>query len=171
MPRVLTGGAESGIIISKENLQKITDSMPNASDADEFVDLVNNCKNEDIKRAYHDCLNQVDKVEYNSERGGESYYLHADNRLVYSYPTESDIEKGESKFSSVTHEIGHLIDYKGVFDDLTFSESDALNASIHTSFTFKRSPSGSDQFLEAVRKDKANLAKIVMKTDVRQDLF
>ena len=167
----LTGEAENGIIISKENLQKITDSMPNASDADEFVNLVNNCKNEDIKRAYRDCLNQVDKVEYNSERGGESYYLHADNRLVYSYPTESDIEKGESKFSSVTHEIGHLIDYKGVFDDLTFSESDALNASIHTSFTFKRSPSGSDQFLEAVRKDKANLAKIVMKTDVRQDLF
>lgn len=167
----LTNGGESGIIIAKEDLKKITDSMPNASDADEFVNLVNNCKNEDIKRAYRDCLNQVDKVEYNSERGGESYYLHADNRLVYSYPTESDIEKGDTKFSSVTHEIGHLIDYKGVFDNLTFSESDALNTSIHTSFTFKQSPSGSDQFLEAVRKDKANLAKIVMKSDVRQDLF
>jgi len=171
MPRVLTGGTENGIIISKENLQKITDSMPNASDADEFVTLVNNCKNEDIKRAYRDCLNQVDKVEYNSERGGESYYRHSQDKLVYSYPIESDIIKGESKFSSVTHEIGHLIDYKGVFDNLTFSESDALNTSIHTSFTFKRSPSGSDQFLEAVRKDKANLAKIVMKSDVRQDLF
>jgi len=167
----LTNVGESGIIIAKGDIKNFVDSMPSEADAKEFISLINNCNNEDVKRAYRDYSSKVDIVEYNSNRGGESYYRHAENKLVYSYPTEKDIVNGDSKFSSISHECGHLFDAKGVFDGLTFEESDALNSAINASFVFKRSPSGSDQFLAALRADKVNLAKIVMKEETRQDLF
>lgn len=168
---LLTRKKKDDIIVTKKDVENLTSTMPNDDDADEFVSLLNNCRNEDIKRAYRDYTEQLDTAIYNPKHGGASYYRKTQNKLVYSYPTDDDIINGDTKYSTITHEYGHFIDAKGIFNNLSFAESDALNSSIGTSFVFKRSPSGSDQFLDALRKDKSALAKVVMKKEFRDDIF
>ncbi len=158
---------ESDII--KEKVSKILDVMPN-DDRKSFLNLLDN-SNEDIKRAYINYAENISSVKF-SGYGGKAYYQPSTNSLIYSYPTEKQIQQGKTKYSTVAHEFGHFIDKHGVFSELSYKEIDALNEALETSRSFFKSvPSSCDQFLNALRTDKENLAKIVMESETRKDLF
>ncbi len=158
---------ESDII--KEKVSKILDVMPN-DDRKSFLNLLDN-SNEDIKRAYINYAENISSVKF-SGYGGKAYYQPSTNSLIYSYPTEKQIQQGKTKYSTVAHEFGHFIDKHGVFSELSYKEIDALNEALETSRSFFKSvPSSCDQFLNALRTDKENLAQIVMESETRKDLF
>lgn len=160
--------SENGGII-KEKVSKILDVMPN-DDRETFLNLLGN-SNEDIKRAYVNYAENISSVKF-SGYGGKAYYQPSTNSLIYSYPTEKQIQQGKAKYSTVAHEFGHFIDKHGIFSELSYNEIDALNGALATSRSFFKSvPSSCDQFLNALRTDKEKLAKIVMESDTRKDLF
>lgn len=143
--------------------------MPN-DDRKSFLNLLDN-SNEDIKRAYINYAENISSVKF-SGYGGKAYYQPSTNSLIYSYPTEKQIQQGKTKYSTVAHEFGHFIDKHGVFSELSYKEIDALNEALETSRSFFKSvPSSCDQFLNALRTDKENLAQIVMESETRKDLF
>lgn len=158
---------ESDII--KEKISKILDVMPN-DDHEAFVNIIND-SNEDIKRAYINYTEKISNVTF-SGSGGKAYYQPPTNSLVYSYPTETQIKNGKNKYSTIAHEFGHFIDSKGTYTGIDYKEVEALNNALGTSRNFfKAIPSSSDQFLEALRKDKENLSQVVMDKDFRKELF
>lgn len=158
---------ESDII--KEKISKILDVMPN-DDHEAFVNIIND-SNEDIKRAYINYTEKISNVTF-SGSGGKAYYQSPTNSLVYSYPTETQIKNGKTKYSTIAHEFSHFIDSKGTYTGIDYKEVEALNNALGTSRNFfKAIPSSSDQFLEALRKDKENLSQVVMDKDFRKELF
>lgn len=123
-------------------------------DYKEFMKLVQT--NPDIAPLY-DMGDYLVNVKY--ESGGGEFYQGS---VVFSYPTESNIKNGMSKYHVIAHEYGHFFDTRK-YDGLTFNEHQTVMKAIH-----KRNKVGdasaSDQFLSAMRKDaksiKANLAEI-----------
>lgn len=155
--------------IIKKKISKILDAMPN-DDQEAFVNIIND-SNDDIKRAYINYTERISDVRF-SGSGGKAYYQPSTNSLVYSYPTEIQIKNGKTKYSTIAHEFGHFIDSQGAYTGIDYKEVDALNNALGTSRSFfKAVPSSSDQFLEALRKDKENLSQVVMDKDFRKDLF
>ena len=94
---------ESDII--KEKVSKILDVMLN-DDRKSFLNLLDN-SNEDIKRAYINYAENISSVKF-SGYGGKAYYQPSTNSLIYSYPTEKQIQQGKTKYSTVAHEFGHF---------------------------------------------------------------
>jgi hypothetical protein len=160
---------ESGIIkednsVIKDDVLPIVSAMPNIQDGSDFLNLLNNCQNENIKRAYKKCSFEIGKVEYTPSKG--AYYQPSGRTLTFNYPTSEAQSDGKSKYSTLSHEYGHFIDDVGNFKTATYIEVDKLNGSIGltTSF-FKHVPSSSDSFLTALRKDKQELKKIIKDAD------
>ena len=82
---------------------------------------------------------------------------------------------GMSRYSTLAHEMGHMFDaHIGRDDSLTFKEADLINEKcpigIGNYKTIKTLPSSSDQFLEAMRKDKPLLARLLSDEDSLKEM-
>lgn len=167
--------AESGIINKKtttvdaNNISIIANSSPTIQDTKEFLDLLNNNSNDNIKRAYKNYSSQLNSVKYNPSGG--CYHSHL-KEISYGYPDKNQLADGRSKFSILSHEYGHFIDYVGVFKNLNFREIDAIKQSVKLSNNLiKNKASISDEFLKALRKDKSALSTKIFDSTFRDDLF
>lgn len=126
------------------------------SDADyqAYMDMVQS--NPDIAQLY-DMGDYLSNVRYQSGDG-----WCGRNTLVFSYPKESYIANGMSKYHTVAHEYGHFFDTRK-YDGLTFNEYQSVGMVIGRGRVIGDA-SASDQFLSAFRKDakfiKANLADV-----------
>lgn len=167
--------AESGIIDRKKttvdanDISIITNSSPTIQDTKEFVDLLNNNSNDNIKRAYKYYSAQLNSVKYNPSRG---CYRSNLKEISYGYPDKKELSDGRSKFSTLSHEYGHFIDDVGVFKNLNFREIDAIKQSVKLSNNLiKNKASVSDEFLKALRKDKNALSANIFDSTFRDDLF
>ena len=173
----LTNGGDGGIIkenekisVKRDDVSKILDVMPD-DDREAFVKLLNGSSNENIKRAYTKYADKIDNVQYTGQ-DGKAYYQPGSNTLVYSFPPDNNIKKGQTKFETVCHEYGHFIDARGIFSEISYNEIETLNGSLGTARNFfKAVPSSSDKFLKALRSDKERLSKLVLNSEVRTDLF
>lgn len=86
-----------------------------------------------------------------------SQYVPARNTLTFGTGYASKYP-GIGKYSPLGHEFHHFLDGKGRFEGLDHKELDALTAKIPaTRVMLKPVASNSDQFLEAVRKDREHL--------------
>lgn len=167
--------AESGIINKKtttvdaNNISIIANSSPTIQDTKEFLDLLNNNSNDNIKRAYKNYSSQLNSVKYNPSGG---CYRSDLKEISYGYPDKNQLADGRSKFSTLSHEYGHFIDYVGVFKNLNFREIDAIKQSVKLSNNLiKNKASISDEFLKALRKDKSALSTKIFDSTFRDDLF
>lgn len=167
--------AESGIINKKtttvdaNNILIIANSSPTIQDTKEFLDLLNNNSNDNIKRAYKNYSSQLNSVKYNPSGG---CYRSDLKEISYGYPDKNQLADGRSKFSTLSHEYGHFIDDVGVFKNLNFREIDAIKQSVKLSNNLiKNKASVSDEFLKALRKDKSALSTKIFDSTFRDDLF
>ncbi len=171
----LTNGGNGGIIkekisVKNDDVSKILDVMPN-DDREMFVKLLNGSSNENIKQAYKKYANKIDMAQYTGQNG-RAYYQPSSNTLVYSFPSDDYIKKGQTKFETLCHEYGHFIDAHGVFSGISYNEIEKLNGSLGEARNFlKAVPSSSDQFLKALRSDKEKLSRLIRDSKVRNDLF
>lgn len=166
---------KSGIINKKtttvdaNNISIIANSSPTIQDTKEFLDLLNNNSNDNIKRAYKNYSSQLNSVKYNPSGG---CYRSDLKEISYGYPDKNQLADGRSKFSILSHEYGHFIDYVGVFKNLNFREIDAIKQSVKLSNNLiKNKASISDEFLKALRKDKSALSTKIFDSTFRNDLF
>lgn len=166
---------KSGIINKKtttvdaNNISIIANSSPTIQDTKEFLDLLNNNSNDNIKRAYKNYSSQLNSVKYNPSGG---CYRSNLKEISYGYPDKNQLADGRSKFSTLSHEYGHFIDDVGVFKNLNFREIDAIKQSVKLSNNLiKNKASVSDEFLKALRKDKSALSTKIFDSTFRDDLF
>lgn len=171
----LTFDGDGGIIktttVDAADVVKITDTMPFQLDADEFMQLLNDNPNEAIKRVYKKYCSQLNSIKYTAYDG---YYSPKTRTLVYSYPQQRSLKRGMNKYSTLAHEYGHFTDHIGQFSTVTYNEVEQLNQTINlgSSFAlFRKCPSSSDAFLQALRMDKHTLRTMVFDEVVRSDLF
>ena len=174
-PKPVEKSAESGIINKKtttvdaNNISIIAKSSPTIQDTKEFLDLLNNNSNDNIKRAYKNYSSQLNSVKHNPSGG--CYHSHL-KEISYGYLDKTQLADGRSKFSTLSHEYGHFIDDVGVFKNLNFREIDAIKQSVKLSNNLiKNEASVSDEFLKALRKDKSALSTKVFDSTFRDDLF
>lgn len=166
---------KSGIINKKtttvdaNNISIIANSSPTIQDTKEFLDLLNNNSNDNIKKAYKNYSSQLNSVKYNPSGG---CYRSNLKEISYGYPDKNQLADGRSKFSTLSHEYGHFIDDVGVFKNLNFREIDAIKQSVKLSNNLiKNEASVSDEFLKALRKDKSALSTKIFDSTFRDDLF
>ena len=123
-------------------------------DYQEYMKLVQT--NPDIAPLY-DMGDHLHSVRYES---GDGWF--GGSTVVFSYPTESRISDGMSKYQVLAHEYGHFFDTRK-YDGLTFNEYQAVGKVIERKRQVGEA-SASDQFLSAFRKDassiKANLTDV-----------
>lgn len=89
---------------------------------------------------------------------GSGYYQPGTNLISFDYVADSYVQSGRSRYSTLAHEYGHYFDAKVSYDGLEFTELQAIydNTTFGSAF-FKKVASSSDQFLAAVRADRAHL--------------
>ena len=157
------------INLDDSNLSKLKQSKLNKDDYDEYIQLLNNHSNLNIKQLYVNYADDIGEIRYFA---GAGCYNPNVNRIEFSIPSQRYIDNGQSKFSTLAHEYGHYFDDYKLFDNLTYDEIDFLNDEINlgTHKIFKKRPSSSDAFLKALREDKENIRKI-FSVDMKKDLF
>ena len=123
---------------------------------------------EDMRELYSRYTPECRKI-FRSKNGGE--YSPAFDSVEYSM-TDYD---GQSKFSTMAHEMGHMFDnHIKKNDAFTFKELDLINERCRygsgTYVFLRERASSSDQFLAAMRADRENLRKLLNDRDFRNDV-
>ena len=131
-----------------------------ADTAERFIATVENGGTARLYERYGD-----ECAEVRREKGGGSYNPSRDV-VVYDIETHD----GMSEFSTAAHEVQHMFDAKiGRSPELTYNEVDTINERciIGTGryTTLKVCPSSSDEFLTALRADKALLKETLNNPD------
>ena len=129
-------------------------------DYEEVAKMIDNSETVTLYEKYGDSCQRIERT-----RNGGSYN-RADDAVDYSY----SMYPNQSKYSTMAHEMGHMFDVKiGRTANLTYRETDLINDRCMMGSgvikTIKVTPSTSDQFLEAMRKDKVSLRMILNSSD------
>lgn len=154
----------------RENTKKLKSAM-NDSDYEEYTNMLANNSNPNLKKLYSKYADGIERVYYTKSGGA---YSQSGNYLEFDYEYGTNYAE-INKYSTLAHEYGHYFDAKAKFN-VHFNEIDKLNESIENSTKmsalknwFKRTASSSDEFLEAVRKDK-DYIKNILTNDVKKEL-
>ncbi len=161
------GGNKSGLqeitsddIMKKKpevkELNKLKQSGMTEIEYQEYLNIISSHSNEDVVKLYSKYADKIEKVNLTTKGG---VYQPASGTLNFTYPKYDDM----NKYGTLAHEYGHFFDDKVKFDGVHFNEIDTLNGKVKIGSgavqVFKRVPSSSDEFLEALRKDKEELRK------------
>ena len=140
-------------------LTKLKAAMP-PDDFSEYLKILEENPNSDIRRLYSQFGDLPSKI---TKTANEGAYSPSQKTIKYDMPTQAHMDNGIHKYSTLAHEYGHAFDNLGTFDGLHYSEVDTLNEKVKIGSgavqVFKRTPSSSDEFLTALRKDKEELRK------------
>jgi len=139
-------------------LSKLKASSMEDDDYNEYFDIVNNHNNEDIRRLYKLYANEIDEIKLLGSK--TAAYNPASNSLSFNYNSSSKYPE-INKFGTLAHEYAHFFDEKAVFNNIHFKEVEAIRDATWMNNYFKSIPSSSDEFLEALRKDKEFLSSIL----------
>lgn len=159
--KALNIDAQSGKVKVSEDipeLSKLKASSMEDDDYNEYFDIVNNHNNEDIRRLYKLYANEIDEIKLLGSK--TAAYNPASNSLSFNYNSSSKYPE-INKFGTLAHEYAHFFDEKAVFNNIHFKEVEAIRDATWMNNYFKSIPSSSDEFLEALRKDKEFLSSIL----------
>lgn len=149
-----------------KNTQKLKAAMK-GTDYDEYMSILREHGNPSIQRLYAGYADGIDSIKV----GKSGYYQPSTNTIVFSYPQQKHLDNGKSKFGTLAHEYGHYFDKKADFKDLHFKEIELIHSKTKwQEQRFSKVASSSDEFLEAVRKDR-ELLKQTLTDEVRKDLM
>lgn len=164
-----TKAAENDKIKEKETineLSKIKSSGIKKDDYDEYLSIINNHENKDIRRLYSKYADNIASVKLAPSKGAA--YRFDSNSLTFNfnnyirYPVRN-------KHGTLAHEYGHFFDARAPIDGLHFKEIEAIKNATGLNAQFEAVASSSDEFLAAVRKDKAFL-KSTLTSELRETL-
>lgn len=128
---------------------KISSSL--GSNAAEYEKLVN--QNPNVAATYDAYAGTLNSV---TQLNGGGVYKRGSKSIEWDYGTST------AKYGTLAHEFGHHVDAQFDKSKFTTKETDALNNAVGNIWSpFKRTASGSDEFLTAMRQDRANLSKYV----------
>ncbi len=144
-------------------LNKLKNSGMTDENYNAYLSTINDNQNPSIRNIYS---KYGDKISSLKEMSGGGCYQPASNSITFGYPCYSEM----NKFGTLAHEYGHFFDAKTVFTDLHFTEIEAIQASTKLTNLFQKIASSSDEFLKAVRADKAYI-KSIFTDKVKQDLI
>lgn len=149
----------------KTGTKTLKDAMKE-EDYKEYLNILNNHEDQNIKKIYANYADKINSVRYKANGG---VYSPSGNYIEFGYDSGMKYEEIH-KFSTLAHEYGHFFDAK-LNAKVHFKEIDALNSAVNfrTGTWFKKGISSSDEFLEAVRKDKEYI-KSIFNQDVKQYL-
>lgn len=136
-------------------------------DKKEFQEILKNCPNEDIQRLYNDYADDLGEI---SRRDGGGYYKPSDKSMVVGFPIRYGAKDQQHKYSTISHEYGHFFDFTIKNPKLNHKEVEAIEKVAGKAFTQRKSASCSDEFLAALRKDKAAL-KAMGFSKLNEDLY
>ena len=149
-----------------KNTQKLKAAMK-GTDYDEYMSILREHGNPSIQRLYAGYADGIDSIKV----GKSGYYQPSTNTIVFSYPQQKHLDNGKSKFGTLAHEYGHYFDKKADFKDLHFKEIELIHSKTKwQEQRLSKVASSSDEFLEAVRKDR-ELLKQTLTDEVRKDLM
>lgn len=121
------------------------------SNAAEYEKLVN--QNPNVAATYDAYAGTLNSV---TQLNGGGVYKRGSKSIEWDYGTKT------AKYGTLAHEFGHHVDAQFDKSKFTTKEIDALNNAVGNIWSpFKRTASGSDEFLTAMRQDRANLSKYV----------
>lgn len=146
-----------------QDLMKLKNSGMSEDDYGEYLSIINNHQNPSIRQLYSKHADEIKGVKKLSQ-GGQ--YSPSSNSLDFSYPKYDDM----NKYGTLAHEYGHFFDAEVPFDGINFKEIEAVRNATGLDVVFKNVASSSDEFLEAIRKDKAHLKKLYT-PDIKADLI
>lgn len=157
--------AASSATMEKELIQELN-RLKGSGMADheyaEYLNLLNTHKNAAITKIYREHADKISKVTKTTKGG---VYHPADNKLDFTYPQYSDMEK----YGTLAHEYGHYFDAQVPFSGLNFREMEAVRKATGMDRAFPNVASSSDEFLAAIRKDKAHL-KTMLTDEAKKDM-
>ena len=159
--KALNIDTQSGKVKVLENipeLSKLKASHMEDDDYNEYFNIINNHGNEDIRRLYKLHANEIDEIKLSSSK--TAAYSPGSNSLSFNYNSNSKYPE-INKFGTLAHEYAHFFDEKAVFNNIHFKEVEAVRDATWMNNYFKSIPSLSDEFLEALRKDKEFLSSIL----------
>lgn len=145
-----------------EKLDKLKSSGMTKDDYDEYLSIINNHDNSSVRNIYLKYGDEIDSVKLSSK----GVYSPSSNSIKFSYPKYDDMDK----YSTLAHEYGHFFDDKVSFEGLNFKEMEKVREATGLDFSFRNVASSSDEFLEAIRKDKEHL-KNIFTPDIKADLI
>jgi hypothetical protein len=136
-----------------------TDKLKSSMSATDYDAVVNKVDNSEAVKLYGKYGDTCNGIRYT--RDGGCYRLGADT-VEYSFSTYP----GMDKYSVMAHEMGHMFDFHvGRATTLTFNEVDVINnrcvIGSGTTKLLRATPSTSDEFLSAMRRDKTTLQGIL----------
>lgn len=163
----LTTGSDSGIIEPPretiQSLDKLKQSGISGTEYEEYLAMINNHANPDITRLYRQHADDILGVFKTSQQG---QYSPGSKTLEFSYPQYSDM----NKYGTLAHEYGHFFDAEVKYQGLHFDEIQAVRKATGLDTTFAEVASSSDEFLAAIRKDKAHI-KSIYTTEAKNDMI
>lgn len=137
-----------------QELSKLKQSGMAESEYTEYLKLINEHKNASVTKLYKGYADQIRGVK-KTKTGG--CYMPGDNTLNFTYPQYSDM----NKYGTLAHEYGHFFDAQTQFSGLNFKEVEAVRKATGLDRSFPNVASSSDEFLAALRKDKAHIRGIL----------
>lgn len=174
--RKLQDRSISGKIKGKTSKKAIVDNtsklkaVMSESDYAEYLKLLNENSNAGIQALYAKYGDRLANITLSAQDG---YYVPGKNTLLFSYREKRHIDNGMSKYSTLAHEYGHAFDALAEIPDLHYREIDTLNAHVTLGSgrtkLFHQLPSSSDEFLDAIRKDREYLRTNFK--SIREDLL
>lgn len=163
----LTTGSDSGIIEPPretiQSLDKLKQSGISGTEYEEYLAMINNHANPDITRLYRQHADDILGVFKTSQQG---QYSPGSKTLEFSYPQYCDM----NKYGTLAHEYGHFFDAEVKYQGLHFDEIQAVRKATGLDTTFAEVASSSDEFLAAIRKDKAHI-KSIYTTEAKNDMI
>ena len=144
------------------NTTKLKGAMSD-EDYEEYINILSNHEDPNIRKLYSKYADKIDDVRYEPDGGA---YYPSSNSLEFGYE-DSLLFEEIHKYSTLAHEYGHFFDHV-INVNVHFKEIEALNK-VTIEGLFERTISSSDEFLEAVRKDKEHL-KSVLTEEIREHL-
>lgn len=135
------------------------------TDYDAMLRLVEKAPTAKLYEKYADACRRISFVK----DGGK--YSSSSDSVEWDYENR----KGRSRYTTLAHEMGHMFDNKiGKANHLTYKEADLINQNCVMGSGYVKMlrvcPSVSDQFLEAMRKDRAGLQDVLNNSALRSEL-
>lgn len=148
-------------------LNKLKNSGIEEKDYKEYLNIINNHENKSIRKLYSNYADKIAGVKFT--KSTLPAYSPKENSLTFNFYNGTKYP-GISKYSTLSHEYGHFFDEKAKFTGLHFKEMKEVRNATGLNKTFSDVASSSDEFLEAIRKDKKHIKSIYTLKN-KQDLI
>lgn len=146
-----------------QDLMKLKNSGITEDEYGEYLSIINNHDNSSVRQLYSKYGDDIKGVKKTPNSG---HYKPSTSTIEFNYPKYNDM----NKYGTLSHEYGHFFDAEVPFDGVHFKELEAVRNATGLDVVFKNVASSSDEFLEAMRKDKAHIESIFT-PDIEADLL